>query len=138
MSAHEHKPPPARLIRAKASSKLRLEHCLHHCGKARRWHKDGKAISPNSTTIEDGSYNPFSRPLFIYANAKSARKPHVRAFIEFYLTNAPKASAEVGYVGLPSELYDRARKNVNSKKTGTQYLTKDGEARHGALSDLYR
>ena len=100
--------------------------------------KDGQAVTPDSKTIENGSYNPFSRPLFIYVNAKSARKPHVRAFIEYFLTNAPEAAAGVGYVGLPAEMYDRARGNVKSRKTGSQFLTPDGEPRHGALTDLYR
>ena len=49
-----------------------------------------------------------------------------------------KAAAEVGYVGLPTELYDRANKAFEAKRLGSQYLTKDGKARHGALSDIYR
>ena len=100
--------------------------------------KDGKAVLPDSKTVENGSYNPFSRPLFIYVNARSARKPQVRAFVEYFLENGAKAAAEVGYVGLPSELYDRANKAFEEKRLGSQYLTKDGKARHGALSDIYR
>ena len=100
--------------------------------------KDGKAVLPDSKTVENGSYNPFSRPLFIYVNARSARKPQVRAFVEYFLENGAKAAAEVGYVGLPSELYDRANKAFETKRLGSQYLTKDGKARHGALSDIYR
>ena len=100
--------------------------------------KDGKAVLPDSKTVENGSYNPFSRPLFIYVNARSARKPQVRAFVEYFLENGAKAAAEVGYVGLPTELYDRANKAFEAKRLGSQYLTKDGKARHGALSDIYR
>ena len=100
--------------------------------------ESGQAILPNDQTVKDGSYNPLSRPLFVYVNARSARKPHVRAFIEYYLQNADKASAEVGYVGLPSELYQRAEAAFKARRTGSQYLTEDGEARHGALSDIYR
>ncbi len=100
--------------------------------------KAGEAVLPDSTTVENGSYNPFSRPLFIYVNARSARKPHVRAFVEYFLDNGPEASASVGYVGLPTELYDRARKAFKSGRKGSQHLTETGEARHGALSDLYQ
>ena len=100
--------------------------------------QDGKAVLPDSKTVENGSYNPFSRPLFIYVNARSARKPQVRAFVEYFLENGAKAAAEVGYVGLPRELYDRAMKAFKTKRLGSQYLTKDGKARHGALSDIYR
>ena len=100
--------------------------------------EDGKAVVPDSKTVENGSYNPFSRPLFIYVNARSARKPQVRAFVKYFLGNGAKAAAEVGYVGLPTELYDRANKAFDEKRLGSQYLNKDGKARHGALSDIYR
>jgi phosphate transport system substrate-binding protein len=38
----------------------------------------GKAVGPSETAVLDGSYNPFSRPLFIYVNAAAAKKPEVR------------------------------------------------------------
>ncbi len=99
---------------------------------------DGRAVMPESTTIENGAYNPFSRPLFIYVNARSARKPHVRAFVEYFLETAPTAAASVGYVGLPPELYGRAKKAFKERRNGSQYLNPDGSAKHGALSDIYR
>jgi phosphate transport system substrate-binding protein len=100
--------------------------------------KDGKAVSPTPETIEDGSYNPFSRPLFIYVKTKSSRKPHVRAFIDFYLDRAPKAAAEVGYVGLPADLYDRARATFKDRREGSRYLDDSGDAKHGSLREIYR
>ena len=100
--------------------------------------KSGTPVMPEKASIENGSYNPFSRPLFIYVNARSARKPHVRAFVEYFLDNATEAAEVVGYVGLPAEMYDRARKAFKSRRTGSQFLTKEGEPRHGALPDLYR
>ena len=98
----------------------------------------GTPVMPEKTSIENGTYNPFSRPLFIYVNARSARKPHVRAFVEYFLDNATEAAEVVGYVGLPAEMYDRARKAIKSRRTGSQFLTKEGEPRHGALTDIYR
>ena len=100
--------------------------------------KDGKAISPTAETIEDGSYNPFSRPLLIYVKTKSSRKPHVKAFIEFFLDRAPVAAAEVGYVGLPADLYDRARQTFKDRREGSRYVDDSGEPRHGSLRDVYR
>lgn len=42
-----------------------------------------------------------SRPLYIYVNKKSLKeKPEVRAFVEYYLKNAPKAVKLTGYVPL--------------------------------------
>ena len=63
-------------------------------------------ITPSESTINDGSYAPLSRPLYIYVNKASLERPEVPAFIEFYLRNAPVLAAEVGYVALPQADYD--------------------------------
>jgi phosphate transport system substrate-binding protein len=100
--------------------------------------KSGEAVPPTHDTITDGSYNPMSRPLFIYVNKKALSRPEVRAFVEFYIDNAGDAADKVGYVALPEELYDRAEANLQAGKTGTQFLTEDGKHREGALADNYR
>lgn len=65
-------------------------------------------ISPSSTTINDGSYSPLSRPIFIYLSNVSAARPEVRAFVEFYLEQAPALAAEVGYVAMPQAEYQKS------------------------------
>ncbi|MFQ5472220.1 MAG: PstS family phosphate ABC transporter substrate-binding protein [Dehalococcoidia bacterium] len=96
-----------------------------------------EAVTPTPKTIESGSYAPFSRPLLIYVNARSARKPHVRAFVGFYLEHGPALAEEVGYVKLPQEMYARAIKNVRSRRTGTQFLDAKGEKITGPLTKVY-
>ena len=98
----------------------------------------GNDVLPSATTIEDGSYNPFSRPLFIYVKARSARKPYVRAFVEFYLKNAASAAREVGYVGLPDAIYQRASKAFEAVRTGSSYLDENGKKKTGPITDLYK
>jgi phosphate transport system substrate-binding protein len=66
-------------------------------------------VSPSATTINDGSYSPLSRPIFIYLSQPSAQRPEVRAFVEFYLDQAPVLAAEVGYVAMPPEEYQVSR-----------------------------
>ena len=63
-------------------------------------------IEPSDSTINDGSYAPLSRPLYIYVNKASLERPEVPTFLEFYLKNAPALAAEVGYVALPQADYD--------------------------------
>jgi len=47
-------------------------------------------VSPSTETVQDGSYSPLGRPLFIYVNnASYADKPQVKAFVDFYVENAP-------------------------------------------------
>jgi len=99
--------------------------------------KTGKAVLPAPETIEDGSYAPLSRPLFIYVNVKSLMRPEVKAFVDFYLENAPELSEEVGYVRLPEEVYDRAEANLKAGKTGSQYLDKHGDSVEGPVTEVY-
>ena len=99
--------------------------------------EDGDAVLPSPSTIEDGSYNPFSRPLFIYVNKDSLNKPQVREFVEFYLDEGPDLAEEVGYVRLPSSVYDAARENVDTMETGTDYLDDNMEKVEGPVTQVY-
>lgn len=98
----------------------------------------GTAVAPTAEAIENGSYNPFSRPLFIYVNVKSLDRPEVLAFVDFYLSDAGDFAEEVGYVALPNLVYDRAKANVASRKLGSAYLDKDGKAIEGSIVDVYK
>ncbi len=98
----------------------------------------GTAVMPTSQTIESGEYAPFSRPLFIYVNEASLKRPEIKKFVGFYLDNAAKLSEQVGYVRLPNEVYDRARKLVEERTVGTHFLAPSGDPRPGALPDLFQ
>ncbi len=63
-------------------------------------------VSPAEMTINDGTYTPLSRLLYIYVSKKSLARLEVRSFTEYYLKNAAALSAEVGYVALPQQMYD--------------------------------
>ncbi|MCS7203569.1 MAG: PstS family phosphate ABC transporter substrate-binding protein [Thermodesulfovibrio sp.] len=84
--------------------------------------KTGKCVLPSEKTVMDGSYQPFSRPLFIYINEKSAKeKPEVKEFVEFYLKNASKISKQVGYIPLPAKAYDMAMERFKKMQVGTVF-----------------
>ncbi|MDH5762459.1 MAG: PstS family phosphate ABC transporter substrate-binding protein [Nitrospinota bacterium] len=68
---------------------------------------DNKPVAPTLTTINNGSYAPLSRPIFIYVNLHSAKKPEVREFIRFYLKHAKELAKEVGYVPLTDQEYQK-------------------------------
>ena len=65
-------------------------------------------VEPNEETINNGSYSPLGRPLYVYVNTASLQREEVRAFIHFFLENAADLAASVGYVGLPQQMYDDA------------------------------
>jgi phosphate transport system substrate-binding protein len=81
----------------------------------------GKAVLPSLETVMDGSYEPMSRPIFIYVNAKSAEKPEVKEFVEFYLKNGGNLAKEVKYVPLTPADYKHAADNFAKKRTGTAF-----------------
>jgi len=96
------------------------------------------AVAPSPTTIVDGTYAPFSRPLFIYVSRKSAEKLEVQAFVKYFLEHAGKLADEVGYVHLPDALYKRSTKNWDARKVGTQFATDTGEPKSGVLAEVYQ
>jgi phosphate transport system substrate-binding protein len=61
-------------------------------------------VAPTDATINDGTYSPLSRPLFIYPGVGKAKdRPELKAFVYFYLANTSALSAEVGYIALPED-----------------------------------
>ncbi len=81
-------------------------------------------VLPSPETVIDGSYQPLSRPLFIYVNKKSLDKPEVKAFVEYYLKEAKNLTKEVGYVPLPDEAYTYAADKLAQKKIGSIFKGK--------------
>lgn len=71
-------------------------------------------VGPSSETVNNGTYTPLSRPIFIYVNTVKAKAERpVSRFVRYYLNNAAKFSAEVAYVPLPEKMYREARQDFN-------------------------
>lgn len=79
-------------------------------------------VQPSARTISDSSYQPLSRPVFIYAKKSAATRPEVKAFTNFYLApeNA-KLVLQVGYVPLPNITLQAANTRFNKGRTGTNF-----------------
>jgi phosphate transport system substrate-binding protein len=93
-------------------------------------------ILPSEKTVMEGTYYPLSRPIFIYVNKKSAEKPEVKEFVEFYLKNASKLVKEAKYVPLPDRAYKLAMERFAKRMTGTVF---GGEAKIGMkIEDLLK
>lgn len=78
-------------------------------------------VLPSRETVENGAYQPLSRPMFIYVNAKSAAKSEVKRFVEFYLAQAPTLVPQVKYVPLPEQAYTLALSHFQNGKLGTAF-----------------
>jgi phosphate transport system substrate-binding protein len=85
---------------------------------------DAKAVEPSVEAARDGSYQPLSRPIFIYVSRKAAdTRPEVAKFVEFYLDRkyASKLVKEVGYVPLPENAYDVFAQRFKERRLGTAF-----------------
>ena len=89
-----------------------------------------KCVRPNVAAITDGTYNPLSRPLFVYVNQEAFRSMlRVRVFTNYLLKRANSiAIREAGYVPLPPELLFRIQEHVAKVTTGSVF---DGESAMG-------
>jgi phosphate transport system substrate-binding protein len=65
----------------------------------------GECVAPSPETVQDGTYAPLSRPLFVYISAAALDRPEVQEFTRFYLQNAATLAPEVGYVASPDDVY---------------------------------
>ena len=79
------------------------------------------AITPSPDTIRTGTYQPLSRPVFIYVSVKAAERPEVQRFIEFYLKNAETLVREVNYVGLGANAYQMVGDRFSKRTTGSAF-----------------
>jgi phosphate transport system substrate-binding protein len=77
-------------------------------------------ITPSAETVRNGTYQPLSRPLFIYVARKSADRPEVQRFVESYFSQ-PELMREVGYVELTPQIYDLAKAHFTERKSGTAF-----------------
>lgn len=83
------------------------------------------AINPSAETVQNGTYQPLSRPLFIYVNKKAIERPEVKSFVDYYVANAGKLAKEVGYVALPDLAYELVKKRFAAGTTGSAFAGKN-------------
>lgn len=94
--------------------------------------KTGKAVEPSEQSVIDGTYQPLSRPIFIYVSEAGYKKAEVKEFVEYYLKNAAALIKEVKYVPLPAKAYTMAGEHLSKGKLGTVF---GGEAEVGIKID---
>lgn len=78
-------------------------------------------IAPSFETIRDGSYQPLSRPLFIYVSDKALARPEVQQFVDFYIAQVGSLAEEVGYVDLGDEGYRLVAEHFKKRQPGTMF-----------------
>lgn len=93
------------------------------------------AIVPSPETVSNGTYQPLSRPIFIYVSKAAASRPEVASFIEYYLTKGAPLVQETGYIPLPPKAYELAMARFKANKVGTLFAG-DGSKVGVTVEDL--
>lgn len=99
---------------------------------------NGRCVKPSVETVNDASYQPLSRPIFIYVRKQDAARPEVKAFVEFYLSPSFTPiiqTPQVGYIALDAPLYQAITQRFQAGTTGTLF-PQGSEV--GATLDRYR
>ena len=78
----------------------------------------GGCVAPTKETVQDGSYTPLSRPLFIYPKDAALERPEVKAFTEFYVNNYQKIAEEALFVPLTDAQAAEAKQKVAQLAAG--------------------
>lgn len=79
------------------------------------------SIVPSTEAIAKGLYQPLTRPLFLYVNARALERQEVRWLAQRYTTLARRAADELSYVPLAEETYERAAERLRKGVTGSQW-----------------
>ena len=71
-------------------------------------------VKPSADTIQDGSYKPLSRPLFMYPSAKGIARPEVKAFMDFILANQAEIAKAAKIVPMTDEQLTKAQGDLKT------------------------
>jgi phosphate transport system substrate-binding protein len=83
------------------------------------------AIVPSLVTVNNGTYTPLARPLFIYVSTKSFAKPNMKEFVNYYLKNANKFVTKLHYIPLSANAYAKIQQQAKELKIGSIFGGKE-------------
>jgi phosphate transport system substrate-binding protein len=78
----------------------------------------GSCVKPSSESIQDGSYKPLSRPLYMYPSAKAMQRPEVKGFMDFVIANQDAISKAAKIVPMTNEQATDAKAALKQAESG--------------------
>ena len=79
------------------------------------------AVAPSPETIQNGTYQPLSRPLFLYVSKAALARPEVQAYVKYMLSEGRALVKDVGYVPLPDRAYELVQARADKNTTGSLF-----------------
>jgi phosphate transport system substrate-binding protein len=74
----------------------------------------GKCVAPSEETVQDGSYAPLGRPLFIYPNTDESPKDPLKGFLTYYLDNVNDVAPGIGFITMTDEQLSKSQSTLAS------------------------
>ena len=71
-----------------------------------------KCVKPSTKDIQDGTYTPLSRPLFMYPSAKALKRPEVQAFMDYVIDNYQTIAETSQIVPMTQEQADKSKQEL--------------------------
>lgn len=79
----------------------------------------GECVAPTLQNVQDGSYAPLGRGLFIYPSGQGLEKPEVQAFLEFYIENQAEIAETATFIPMTDEQSAASLEKVNNLASGS-------------------
>jgi phosphate transport system substrate-binding protein len=77
----------------------------------------GKCVKPSTEAIQDNSYTPLSRPLFMYPNEKALARPEVKAFMDYVIANYEDIAAAAQIVPMTTDQAAKGKQELQSAES---------------------
>jgi phosphate transport system substrate-binding protein len=83
---------------------------------------DGSAVLPSVEAVQNDTYRPLARPIFLYVNDEQLQRSRVlRAFIDHTVANGARIAAKAGSIPLIDSTYRLTESKVYKRVRGTAY-----------------
>ena len=92
-------------------------------------------IKPTDETINNGSYSPLSRPLFIYVSKKAWKEPDVKDFVSYFVSyDRADLLRDLGFVPFPERVHDLVLDRFQRGLSGTIFGGENPQ--HGTVEEI--
>ena len=75
-------------------------------------------VTPSVETVQDGTYTPLGRPLFIYPSSEALKRPEMVGFMEFYIGNQEELTTAATFIPMTEEQVAESQQKVDALAAG--------------------
>jgi phosphate transport system substrate-binding protein len=76
-------------------------------------------VAPSEETVQDGTYKPLGRPLFIYPKEESLQRQEVVDFVRFYIDNQEEITTQATFIPMTQEQVAASKKKISQLAGGS-------------------